>query len=1847
MAVKFSLTGQDIPGSDILTPGKSAAYIKALADRAKAKDNFFEGIKARPFYDSGTNQWTENMLLAERNLQDPDYFKRLQGLLENSEYSARYRKDDPKWNSRFGQGYDPRVGGARSAELNEKEAMGGLTGREKMLRDYEASKGARASIQQVFAGIGKGLEGGIDDLGETLAYMFLPDEWAINIGAGKRERSIPLPDKKPFVDIPGVTTEQERQAAIAEGRPIQRYLTQEEAIAAAKKVEEDWARGYALTRDYEIEPGEHFGDFMDYHSPEGIAEGLAYTLGTGLGSGGEGMTMDDMNAMPDWLHALEAVLPGQMGYIMSAGPTMTATKMMLRPTRTPIQIPGGGKLVGNTWTPQHFVNIDATAGYAGKVVPAGGGTQNWPGTLFVVAPSNNPFMLGTLKTTLTRNEKIFNYIADHTSLPLIVKDEFAVQVTKQLDHSKRVADNLSVSIANEYHTRAVSVFKELGESNTIRHLDGIDDTIPGAPSVQDVASRLPRYWKHLSDEEQDFFKLLRKKLAEFEDGMRELGVEISKRRDIITSGPEESRGFYIPRGNALEEGADEFVKKTKKKGGGLIDYEAKFDSMAHGVADGYEYVPLRTAIRSYILQASQKSLNKWTHTVMTTTKGADGKPLGTTPGERWAKNPTIVKYKKLQNEARSLRYRLHRSNGKLSEVVLQQRRTRRRATTAVEREEGRVTRIQERATESLEQPVRRTEAAQARVDDFVYTVDDLKTIGARLRETLKDSRDVARNMQRNLGEIKANRRKLTAAERKIQKELDKYNQLLKDADDLVARTDADLALRGELAGRTLDIPKGVAAKYRQLYRQLDKLEDRLDGMYDNANMLEEKRQELIDTGVLFKTDGTRIPKEQTETIRDLRTRSQQSRTEARLTAELDALKREEARAVKLAEKVENREINKLKKDTADKTGDAVKLDDRAARSLIEAHEIRDNLGDMQQKIIDMRAEVRSIKKEATKTPEGYARLEEFKGLQSHSFPDEMVHYMNNWMENQLPMRGQLRSTIDALYAYMRLYRGTTATADDSAFGIHGLLGAFDNPKATLQTYKAHWGAWLNHGDELFGRFLISFNEAAAKSNRLTSEQWARLDLKLGGEETEFFITGLGGRIQNLPVIKQANRAFGYYGDRLRLQWVDDALEEQLSLGKTLEEMFEDGTLAGIAKGANAATGWSNRRFAGTLGELAFYAPKFLAARLQNAGRAMKASVTDPLGAVEAVPFAGKRMRQGLTKAGLTRDIPMQDRIARRSMLRMIGSTVLLTHAINAAQGKETDMRLIKKDKITGDWIWNSDFMRIDILGRHISLLGTYDSLARLIVMSGSGIQDVMHVKNAWMGMAGGIPKQLVDFASGEDFRGRKTGQWMPGDNPLIARLGHFMSAHLPFASQELFEHAGPAEKAWEGIKQTASGEWQPAAESFAKAGANLFMEVSGGKSSPLSFTDMEKSDAVKYGNLGIKSPTAPVGGGWDPNNLSKAEKRYIRENNPEMQKWLERFSADSVGQDSAWNNIDNLMTTTEQPLIDSINAGADLPEIGEVIRDVKTVRGISWNQFLADESNKDIVAYLTKEPAHLYDYYGHKYWNIDLDDYKDFETGFIDWPQYNADKQAVLDEAYSKAVVGEKENILTYITSPATVNGSNYKSLNYGDPRVAAVVSAYDRDHEIIRSTDNRIREDFLANQNEQIRNTDLEFGTRQILRAQLDAWNEYERMPAAKRATIKTIHEQDIDPDSITDNPEYKRNVDMGHLLFGDTGMLTRWDRYKTESNEAPENWEKDTLEWKWDPIQQSPTNPVAKVIEMVLTSESEQRGAGGDFRHDEHIDRVISGIKNVMRDNPEMDILQAANMYLDLTVPEPVGAR
>jgi len=461
---------------------------------------------------------------------------------------------------------------------------------------------------------------------------------------------------------------------------------------------------------------------------------------------------------------------------------------------------------------------------------------------------------------------------------------------------------------------------------------------------------------------------------------------------------------------------------------------------------------------------------------------------------------------------------------------------------------------------------------------------------------------------------------------------------------------------------------------------------------------------------------------------------------------------------------------------------------------------------------------------------------------------------------------------------------------------------------------------------------------------------------------------------------------------------------------------------------------------------------------------MKASVTDPLGAVEAVPLAGKSMRQGLTKAGLTRDIPMQDRIARRSMLRLIGSGTMLTFALNEAMGNETDMRILVKDKMTGEWRWNSNFMRISAFERDISLFGTYDSLLRLIVMTGSGYEDLENVPNAWRGLAGGVPSQAWEIFTGEDFAGKATGQWMPGDSATLAKIGNFMTSHIPFASQEL---GTVGSKVWEGAQQQASGEWAPAGNAYTNAAGTLGMEFFGVKSSEYSITDLRRDALKEIREKGIKSPTSPVGEGWEGRyeNLSRGEQEIVDKWDPRIQEEIDLYKSERVGPDNAWRKLDEDMKLSEDGVTDALDAGGEASNLGREIREMKSERSQFWKSFI--NSNEDFAKYLEKEPAHLYDYYGYKYWNIDLDDYKDFETGFIDWSQYNADKQAVLDEAYSVAHIDEKDNMINYITAPASENGNNYRSTSYTDPRIEKVVAQYDRDMELVRSTDNQTRENF------------------------------------------------------------------------------------------------------------------------------------------------------------------------------------
>ena len=76
--------------------------------------------------------------------------------------------------------------------------------------------------------------------------------------------------------------------------------------------------------------------------------------------------------------------------------------------------------------------------------------------------------------------------------------------------------------------------------------------------------------------------------------------------------------------------------------------------------------------------------------------------------------------------------------------------------------------------------------------------------------------------------------------------------------------------------------------------------------------------------------------------------------------------------------------------------------------------------------------------------------------------------------------------------------------------------------------------------------------------------------------------------------------------------------------------------------------------------------------------------------------------------GLRPGANIEQRIARRALVRLIGTGTALTFFANSMLGQETDGRPFVDGKV------NSNFMRIRFGGRDWSVFGTWDSLARAI-----------------------------------------------------------------------------------------------------------------------------------------------------------------------------------------------------------------------------------------------------------------------------------------------------------------------------------------------------------------------------------------------------------------------------------------------------------------------------------------------------------------------------------------------------
>jgi len=272
---------------------------------------------------------------------------------------------------------------------------------------------------------------------------------------------------------------------------------------------------------------------------------------------------------------------------------------------------------------------------------------------------------------------------------------------------------------------------------------------------------------------------------------------------------------------------------------------------------------------------------------------------------------------------------------------------------------------------------------------------------------------------------------------------------------------------------------------------------------------------------------------------------------------------------------------------------------------------------------------------------------------------------------------------------------------------------------------------------------MAFDDKAVKSGRMNSIAWGQETLHLGGQNTEFLLgRGDGSFLNRVPGIRQANRAFGYFGDALRLQWADDELERLIrTTGRSIEELRSSGEVRKIAEAVNGNTGYSPGKTFGDMGDLVFFAPRFLQARMETVARGLMS------------------LRPGAT---------VEQRFARRSLIKMIGYGTILTYAANMMLGNETDVKPMK------DGRYNSNFMRIRFGDRDISVFGSWELFPRAIIATASG-----NPQQIIRGLGSGVVSSAWDLFWNKDFMGKAV-----YDNPQD--FAEWMLGHItPFAADEL------------------------------------------------------------------------------------------------------------------------------------------------------------------------------------------------------------------------------------------------------------------------------------------------------------------------------------------------------------------------------------------------------------------------------------------------------------------------------
>jgi len=868
----------------------------------------------------------------------------------------------------------------------------------------------------------------------------------------------------------------------------------------------------------------------------------------------------------------------------------------------------------------------------------------------------------------------------------------------------------------------------------ITNLLGIDKSLRGAPTIQDLAARYPLFVSSLSKEQRVVMDRLRSRFKDYSDMMDDVGLDIGERVDIIKG------GFYLARGRAGLEGSEEAIPNIvtgRRKGKRSFEKTARYPSMSEAIDDGYEYSPFDEAMGWTIKDIGDRSLNRHIANSLLGATDADGRLFATTAADRivpWLRTQVGV----IRSKTAARRLTLMRQE---VQVAL------------TEREAIRLQREADNFANKYAAAEARYEIAylEGSTDDLIKAAE--KELALLLRNEQKLGTDAAR---------RAGIGKATAAELKRLEQAElALVELLDGAGTRFLRR-AEFSTSEAVivaAERELNI---LLRETRKATRRVTEATDRMKTAGDRATAA---------------TDAEKMAKNLVDALRvELRN---------------IPLEGSPAGVVAMAKREASLMGRELKRAANSVQRGAARADGAKARYEATAK----NYDELRDELIYIMPEWKRAQSIAKDTPRGHGAID-LDFLQGYAFPDDIVSAARKQLKQMDPKGALLDDTVIGIN---QIHRGFAATADNSAVGIQGLFGWASQPKASFDALWVSMQAWGIGGDKTLGRFFLDYDNAARLAGMPTSQDWARRGLHIGGAKSEMMLgQGVTRKLANLPLIRQANRAYGYYGDTLRLGWAHNELADLNALAaskgtkRSLQEMLDSGEMEKIAEIVSRVTGFAPTRTFGRVGDILIFAPRFLQARLATLARGS----------------------MGMAKGGTA---TLEERIARRAVLRLVGYAVLLTEAANRMQGQETDYRFIV------DGRKNHNFMRIRYRGRDYSLLGHMDSMAGMIVAVGSSI----HEKSpdpmifALRSMGSGIVKNLWDFGSGTTAVGDPT-----RDNPTQVAL-RIAENFVPFSGDEMGAIFSDAAEAAE------QGDVGGVVAGGIAAGA----EIHGIKSSPLSGTD--------------------------------------------------------------------------------------------------------------------------------------------------------------------------------------------------------------------------------------------------------------------------------------------------------------------------------------------------------------------------------------------------------------------------